>query len=287
MKIRDILREFASGGSGSNGPFDYGAAIVKIGEDFLDHFTDPQAGEDAAQITKAGETFIEKGMLAGVKFLYQELDTQVRDHVFDELADQGFNVEQDLIALKKRMPRDPEAGRMFAKAQADWRAQPGDTYVVTGQWGKGSSTSQDIKASSAEEAEQKFLASNKGVKFNSIDVKRRGGAAGVSEGHADQQRKIVKRNGRPVGEIGIDRESSPGVGQYYMKHYASGTDNSGYDSREEALGDLRHVMKQSVYGELRERDGRDDEEEDVDDDGRTMSDRARRDGRGDDDRAQR
>ena len=73
---------------------------------------------------------------------------------------------------------------------------------------------------------------------------------GVAEGHADQQRTIVKRNGQPVGEIGIDRESSPGVGQYYMKHYASGTDNSGYNSREEALGDLRHIMKQSVYGEL-------------------------------------
>ena len=75
---------------------------------------------------------------------------------------------------------------------------------------------------------------------------------GVLEGHADQQKKIVKRNGQPVGEIGIDRESSPGVGQYYMKHYASGTDNSGYDSREEALDDLRHIMKQSVYGELKQ-----------------------------------
>ena len=74
----------------------------------------------------------------------------------------------------------------------------------------------------------------------------------IREGHADQQRKIFKKNGQPVGEVGIDRESSPGVGQYYMKHYASGTDLSGYDSREEALADLRHVMKQSIYGELRE-----------------------------------
>ena len=49
-------------------------------------------------------------------------------------------------------------------------------------------------------------------------------AKDVSAGHADQQRKIFKYNGQPVGEVGIDRESSPGVGQYYMKHYASGTD---------------------------------------------------------------
>jgi len=69
---------------------------------------------------------------------------------------------------------------------------------------------------------------------------------GVSEGHADQQRTIVKRNGQPVGEVGIDRESSPGVGQYYMKHYASGTDLSGYDSREEAMDELRYAVKQGV-----------------------------------------
>jgi hypothetical protein len=69
---------------------------------------------------------------------------------------------------------------------------------------------------------------------------------GISEGHADQQRKIVKNNGEPVGEIGIDRESSPGAGQYYMRHYASGTDLSGYDSFEEAMDELKYAVKQSV-----------------------------------------
>ena len=69
---------------------------------------------------------------------------------------------------------------------------------------------------------------------------------GVAEGHADQQRKIFKKNGQPVGEVGIDRESSPGVGQYYMKHYASGKDLSGFDSFEEAVQELRHLTKQGV-----------------------------------------
>ena len=69
---------------------------------------------------------------------------------------------------------------------------------------------------------------------------------GVAEGHADQQRKIFKKNGEPVGEVGIDRESSPGVGQYYMKHYASGKDLAGYDSFEEAVAELKHCMKQGV-----------------------------------------
>jgi len=69
---------------------------------------------------------------------------------------------------------------------------------------------------------------------------------GVAEGHADQQRKVFKKNGKPVGEVGIDRESSPGVGQYYMKHYASGKDLSGYDSYEEAVAELKHCLKQGV-----------------------------------------
>jgi hypothetical protein len=69
---------------------------------------------------------------------------------------------------------------------------------------------------------------------------------GVAEDHADQQRKIFKKNGHPVGEVGIDRESSPGNGQWYMKCYAYDIDNSGYDSYEEAVAELKHCMKQGV-----------------------------------------
>jgi hypothetical protein len=68
----------------------------------------------------------------------------------------------------------------------------------------------------------------------------------VTEGHSDQQRKVFKKNGEPVGEVGIDRESSPGNGQYYMKHYASGRDLAGYDSFEEAVAELKHCIKQGV-----------------------------------------
>ena len=77
---------------------------------------------------------------------------------------------------------------------------------------------------------------------------------GVAEGHADQQRKIFKKNGEPVGEVGIDRESSPGVGQWYMKCYAYDIDNSGYDSYEEAVAELKHCLKQGVAEGLSEMD---------------------------------
>lgn len=69
----------------------------------------------------------------------------------------------------------------------------------------------------------------------------------VSEGHADQQRQIIKKAGKPVGEVGIDHDAPSGrSGRYYMKHYASGTDLGGYDSFEEAMDELRYAIKQSV-----------------------------------------
>ena len=68
----------------------------------------------------------------------------------------------------------------------------------------------------------------------------------TNEGHADQQRKVFKKNGEAVGEVGIDRESSPGNGQWYMKCYARNIDNAGYNSYEEAVEELKHCMKQGV-----------------------------------------
>jgi len=61
---------------------------------------------------------------------------------------------------------------------------------------------------------------------------------------ADQVKKIIKKNGQPVGEIGIDTEHSPGLGEWYFKHYASKTDLSGFDSYEEALAELKYYANQ-------------------------------------------
>ena len=75
---------------------------------------------------------------------------------------------------------------------------------------------------------------------------------GVAEGQADQVKKIVKKNGKPVGEIGTDPEASPGNGNWYVKHYASGYDVVGFDNAEEALAELKHCMKQGVAEERTE-----------------------------------
>jgi hypothetical protein len=92
----DSLNEFATGdGQGGNGPLDYGNAIIEIGQDYVEMYNDEGDGADAAKIIKVGQTFISSGMAAGIKAFYA-MDTFVRDHVAEQLMDQGFNVKQDI-----------------------------------------------------------------------------------------------------------------------------------------------------------------------------------------------
>jgi hypothetical protein len=79
----------------------------------------------------------------------------------------------------------------------------------------------------------------------------------VSEADGDQVKKVFKRAGKPVGEVGIDPDHSPGQGEWYIKHYASGTDLSGYDSYEEAVEELREFVRQGIS------EGRESATEDV------------------------
>jgi hypothetical protein len=77
--------------------------------------------------------------------------------------------------------------------------------------------------------------------------------SGVSEARPDVMRhkgdttvKIVKRGGKPIGEIGTDSEASAGNGQYYVKLYDGSYDAVGFDSAEEALAELKAAVKSSV-----------------------------------------
>jgi hypothetical protein len=61
---------------------------------------------------------------------------------------------------------------------------------------------------------------------------------------ADQTKKVFKdKSGKPVGEIGIDPESSPGNGEWYVHHYATGYSVVGFDSAAEAKRELLYVHK--------------------------------------------
>jgi hypothetical protein len=60
----------------------------------------------------------------------------------------------------------------------------------------------------------------------------------------DQAKRVFKdKAGRPVGEIGIDPESSPGNGEWYVHHYATGYSVVGFDSAAEAKRELMYVHK--------------------------------------------
>jgi len=62
----------------------------------------------------------------------------------------------------------------------------------------------------------------------------------------DKTIKIVKRAGKPIGEIGIDAEASEGNGPYYVKLYDGSYDAVGYDTAEEALAELKAAIEQGV-----------------------------------------
>jgi hypothetical protein len=66
----------------------------------------------------------------------------------------------------------------------------------------------------------------------------------TNEDHADQVKRVFKdKSGKPVGEIGIDPESSPGNGEWYVHHYATGYSVVGFDSAAEAKRELLYVHK--------------------------------------------
>ena len=66
---------------------------------------------------------------------------------------------------------------------------------------------------------------------------------GIAE-DGDQVKKVFKdKSGKPVGEIGIDPESSPGNGEWYVHHYATGYSVVGFDSAAEAKRELMYVHK--------------------------------------------
>lgn len=64
----------------------------------------------------------------------------------------------------------------------------------------------------------------------------------------DQTVRVVKKGGKPIGEIGIDAEASPGNGQYYVKLYDGSYDAVGFDSAEEALAELKYAIKSAGSG---------------------------------------
>lgn len=72
------------------------------------------------------------------------------------------------------------------------------------------------------------------------------GQPDVMRHRGDTTVKVVKRAGKPVGEIGIDAEASEGNGQYYVKLYDGSYDAVGFDTAAEALAELKAAISEGI-----------------------------------------
>ena len=99
-------------------------------------------------------------------------------------------------------------------------------------------------------------------------------AQGMAEARPDVMRhrgdktvRVVKRGGRPIGEIGTDAEASEGNGQYYVKLYDGSYDAVGFDTAEEALAELKAAISEGRLTEFAPSDsGGDDGDDGFDED---------------------
>jgi hypothetical protein len=72
------------------------------------------------------------------------------------------------------------------------------------------------------------------------------GRPDVMRHKGDTTVKVVKRGGRPIGEIGIDAEASEGNGPYYVKLYDGSYDAVGFDTAAEALAELKYAISEGL-----------------------------------------
>jgi hypothetical protein len=185
------LNEFAPGGESNNGPLQYGTAIVEFSKQYSTLWDDEASAEDGEMIKEVGETFLQKGMTAGIAALF-DLDTLVSDDVLHYLDKQGFDTQKDIhtpyqASLKKSRRGNPsgiskQSALNWKKMQADFNAQPGQVYNVKGYFGQSgtSYSGATVKALNPQEAEEKFKAQMKNSKFSRIEVVP-AGQQGVAE----------------------------------------------------------------------------------------------------------
>ena len=199
------LSEFASGGSGGNGPFDYGSAIVQIGQDYTETFNDDGDGADAARIVRVGKTFMSKGMSAGIKAFYA-MDSFVRDHVAEELSDQGFNVKQDIYAPYEQQMAKAKADTDKYRSSPEYAASRADDLKISAipekpinSWSKPGEPAASVSMDNASKRDVKA----EFEKFKQ-DVAQRNSLKGVP------LKFVVTVGGKPVD---IDKLSEQGVAE--------------------------------------------------------------------------
>ena len=136
MKIQDIitenyLTELAPGGADSGGPYAYGMALKELAKLYAEEDPDrpatssaEQDSSDAYEIDECADAFLTKGMEAG-REAYMMISDVVQEEMDEFLADQGFDVDNDIYAeYKKDVERyDQSPAGKAAQSQSDANAQ--------------------------------------------------------------------------------------------------------------------------------------------------------------------
>ncbi len=143
-----------------------------------------------------------------------------------------------------------EAGEWTKLPNGNWRNMHTGAQQSTPPKTKKPRRTMGLHASLEQHADDKMK--ELGHKFKPVDETRVGNRmSDISIGSP----KIVHYKGKAVGEVGLDHEASPGNGPFYMKHYLTGKDMVGYDSKQQALADLKHLVMQYEGRELEEGPG--------------------------------
>jgi hypothetical protein len=143
-----------------------------------------------------------------------------------------------------------EAGEWTKLPNGNWRNMHTGAQQSTPPKTKKPRRTMGLHASLEQHADDKMK--ELGHKFKPVDEARVGNRmSDISIGSP----KIVHYKGKAVGEVGIDHEASPGNGPYYMKHYLTGKDMVGYESKQQALADLKHLVMHYEGRELEEGPG--------------------------------
>lgn len=153
----------------------------------------------------------------------------------------GPDEERSMInrAIKGLKKDVAEAGEWTKLPNGNWRNMHTGAQQSTPPKTKKPRRTMGLHASLEQHADDKMK--ELGHKFKPVDETRVGNRmSDISIGSP----KIVHYKGKAVGEVGIDHEASPGNGPFYMKHYLTGKDMVGYDSKQQALADLKHLVMQ-------------------------------------------
>ena len=134
------MTEFAPGGADGGGPYAYGMALKELAKLYAEEDPDrpatssaEQDSSDAYEIDQCADAFLTKGMKAG-REAYMMISDVVQEEMDEFLADQGFNVDNDIYAEYKkdveRYDQSPVGKAAQSQSDADTQESKDNKVII-------------------------------------------------------------------------------------------------------------------------------------------------------------